>query len=77
MSPDVGVPRSVLDRAIVSLFRVGFEFKMAAGSLVLGGQAEVDKIDLVLFALAVTQEQVLSLDVVVRITLKWNGFNED
>ena len=70
MSPDMRVPGGVLDRSVVSLFRVGLEFEMPTGSLVLCGQAEVYKVDLVFFALAVAQQQVLSLDVVVNVALK-------
>ena len=72
MSPDVRVSRCVLDGSVVSLFRVGLEFEMPTGSLVLCGQAEVDKVDLVFFALAVAQEQVLGFDVVVNVALKRN-----
>ena len=69
VSPDVSVSRGVLDRSVVSFFRVRFEFEMASGSLVFGGQTEVDQIDLILVGLAVAQQQVLSLDVVVNVTL--------
>jgi len=69
VGPDVSVSRGILDRSVVSFFRVGFEFEMASGSLVFGGETEVDQIDVIRVALAVAQQQILCLDVVVYVTL--------
>ncbi len=74
MRPDVRVSRSVLDGAVVSFLRVGFEFEMSSRFLVLGGKAEVDQEDVVLFVLAIPQQQVLSLDVIVNVSLNKINF---
>jgi hypothetical protein len=65
----VCVSRSVLDGAVVSFLRVGFELEMSYRFLVLAGKPEVDQENVVLFVLAIAQQQVLSLDVVVNVSL--------
>jgi hypothetical protein len=70
VSSDVSVARGVLDGAVMSFLRVRLELEVTVGLHELCGQAEVDDEHVVLFALAKTQEQVLSLDVVVDVTLE-------
>ena len=72
VSSDVSVARGVLDGAVVRLFRVRLELEVAVGLHELCGQAEVDDVHVVLLAFAETQEQVLSLDVVVDVALDDN-----
>jgi hypothetical protein len=47
---------------------------MSSRFLVLGGKAEVDQEDVVLFVLAIPQQQVLSLDVIVNVSLNKINF---
>ena len=72
VSSDVSVAGGVLDGAVVRLFGVRLELEVTVGLHELCGQAEVDDVHVVLFAFAETQEQVLSLDVVVDVALGEN-----
>ena len=70
MRPDVRVDGGVLDGAVVRLLRVRLELEVAVWFHELCGQAEVNEKDVVLFAFAETQQQVLGLDVVVDVALE-------
>ena len=72
VSSDVSVAGGVLDGAVVRLFRVRLELEVTVRLHELCGQAEVDDVHVVLLAFAETQEQVLSLDVVVDVALGEN-----
>ena len=68
----MSVARGVLDGAVVRLFGVRLELEVTVRLHKLCGQAEVDDVHVVLLAFAETQEQVLSLDVVVDVALGEN-----
>ena len=72
VSSDVSVAGGVLDGAVVRLFGVRLELEVTVRLHKLCGQAEVDDVHVVLLAFAETQEQVLSLDVVVDVALGEN-----
>ena len=66
----MSVPGGVLDGAVVSLPGVGLVLEVNPVTVVLGHQAEVDEVDIVLPGPAVTEQQVLSLNVVVDVAFR-------
>lgn len=69
MNSDVSVSGRVLDRPIVGLLRVGLVFDVTAGLVELGRESKVDDVNVVLVALAETEQQILRLNVIVNVTL--------
>ena len=69
MSSNVSVARCILDGAVVSLLRVRLELEVTSGLEIFGREAKVDEEDVVFFAFAKAEEQVLSFNVIVDVTL--------
>ena len=66
----MSVSRRVFDGPVVSLSRVRLVLEMNAVAMVLRHQAEVDQVNVVLLRPAVSEQQVLSLDVVVDVPFR-------
>ena len=58
MSSDVSIPGGILDCSVVSLSRVGLELEVNPVSMVLGDEAKVDKVDVVLLGAAITLKNI-------------------
>ena len=66
---DVRVPARVLDGAVVGLAVVRLVLHVHSVFEVLGHEAKVHQVDVVLLGAAVAQEEVLGLDVIVDVAL--------